>query len=74
MTNTEQKSERFKRIAENRTNRIIEGLRLLGNCSNRSNYDYTEEDVRKIFSAIEHELKETKKKFQNTKPAQKFEL
>lgn len=74
MANTEQKAERFKRIAENRTNRIIEGLRLLGNCSNRSNYVYTEEDVQKIFSAIEHELKETKKKFQNTKPAQKFEL
>lgn len=74
MANTDQKAERFKRIAENRTNRIIEGLRLLGNCSNRSNYSYTEEDIQKIFSALEYELKETKKKFKDNKPVQKFEL
>lgn len=74
MANTEKNEERFKRIAENRTNRIIEGLRLLGNCSNRANYAYTEADVQKIFSAIEAELKETKRKFHDGRPPQKFEL
>lgn len=74
MASEEIKSERFKRIAENRTNRIIEALRLLGNCSNRSNYSYTEEEVKKIFSAIEAEVKETKLKFQSKTKSQKFEL
>ena len=63
MANTESKSERFVRIAEARTNKIIDMIRLLGNCSNKSNYDYTDADVQKIFSTIEKELKNAKMKF-----------
>lgn len=74
MATAEEKKERFKRVAENRTNRIIESIRLLGNCSNRSNYEYTEEDIRKIFGAIENELKETKQKYQTKEKNHKFEL
>lgn len=59
----ETKDSRFVRIAEARTNKIINMIRLLGNCSNKRNYDYTEEEVRKIFAAIENELKITKNKF-----------
>lgn len=74
MATAEEKRERFKRVAENRTNRIIESIRLLGNCSNRSNYEYTEEDMKKIFSAIENELKITKQKYQAKEKKKKFEL
>lgn len=59
----ENKRERFIRIAENRTNRIIDTLRLLANCSNKSNYDYTEEDIKKIFTAIEKEVRNTRSAF-----------
>ena len=59
----ETKREKFVRLAEARTNKIIDMLKLLGNCSNSSAYDYTQQDVDKIFSAIEAELKEAKKKF-----------
>ena len=59
----DEKQERFVRIAENRTNRILEQIRLLGNCSNKHNYSYTDEDIKKIFSVIENELKEAKIKF-----------
>ena len=59
----ETKRDRFVRIAESRTNKILEMIRLLGNCSYKSNYEYTEEDVKKIFNAIEKELKNTKNKF-----------
>ena len=69
-----EKAERFKRVAENRTNKIIDQIRLLGNCANKSNYEYTDEDVKKIFSAIENELKETKKKYQAKVKSKKFEL
>lgn len=59
----ETKRERFVRIAEARTNRILDNMRLLGNCSSKSNYEYTDEDVRKIFAALEKELKQTKNRF-----------
>lgn len=59
-----EKHDRFVKVAEQRTNRILKTLRLLGNCANKSNYDYTEEEVKKIFTAIEKELRNTKIKFQ----------
>lgn len=60
----ETKEERFIRIAEARTNKIINMIQLLGNCSNRNTYDYNKEDVKKIFSAIDDELKLAKSKFE----------
>ncbi len=74
MASMQEKSERFKRVAENRTNKIIDQIRLLGNCANKSNYEYSEEDVRKIFNAIENELKNTKMKYQAKTTNAKFEL
>lgn len=44
-----QKEENFKRLAENRTNKIIDMLHLLGNLSNTSNYSYSEEQVKNNF-------------------------
>jgi len=59
----ESRHERFKRIATKRTNDILEKIRILGNCANKSSYEYTEEEVNKIFSEIERHLKLTKAKF-----------
>ena len=59
----ETRNERFKRIAAKRTNDILEKIRILGNCSNKSSYEYTEEEVNKIFSEIDKQLKLTKGKF-----------
>lgn len=72
----ETKRERFVRLAENRTNKIINMIQLLGNCSNRSIYDYTESDVEQIFSAIENSMKEARRKFTKSEPSkpQKFTL
>jgi hypothetical protein len=53
----------FARLAENRTNTILDRIRILGHLSNRSAYEYSEEDVRKMFSAIEDELRLTKARF-----------
>ncbi len=59
----ESKRNRFVRIVENRTNKILDMLRLLANCSNKSNYEYTDEDIRQIFSVIEKEVKTTRNAF-----------
>lgn len=45
----ETKREKFVRLVEARTNKIIGMLRLLGNCANKANYDYTDADVQKVF-------------------------
>lgn len=70
----ESKKEKFKRIAENRTNKILDMLDLLGNCSNESNYEYTDDDVKTIFSAIEGAVKITKMKFIGKHEKNKFKL
>ena len=62
----ETKRERFVRIVEARTNKIIDMLRLLGNCSNKANYDYTDADVQKVFNALEKELKAARLKYAAT--------
>lgn len=62
----ETKHEKFVRLAEARTNKIIDTLQLLGNCSNTSVYEYSQEDVNQIFEAIEFEVREAKKKFQKS--------
>lgn len=69
----ETKNERFRRIATKRTNEIMDKIRILGNCANKSSYQYSEEEVNKIFSAIDKELKQTKAKF-TTKNKRKFNL
>ena len=63
MDNIETKRDRFIRIAENRTNRIIDTLRLLENCANTATYEYTQKDIDKIFGAIQKQLDETKRAF-----------
>ncbi|MST67577.1 hypothetical protein FYJ57_12825 [Lachnospiraceae bacterium BSM-380-WT-5A] len=63
MKEKETKRDKFVRLAEARTNKIIDMLQLLGNCSNSNVYDYTQQDVDKIFNAIDAEVKEAKKKF-----------
>ena len=59
----ESKHDKYVRLAEARTNKIIDTLQLLGNCSNTSVYEYTQDEVEEIFQAIEQELREAKKKF-----------
>ena len=61
---SESNEDKFKRLAERRTNILIEGFRKLGNLSNKRNYEYTDEQIRKIFSALTKELNKTKKLFQ----------
>jgi len=57
------KRERFKRLAVYRTNEVLNKIRVLSNCSNRSAYEYTEEEINKIFSEIEKTVRLAKSKF-----------
>ena len=55
--------ERFKNLATKRTKNILQKLKVLGNCSNRQIYEYDEDQVNKMFSAIDKKLREVKTKF-----------
>jgi len=57
--------ERFESVAARRTQKILDLLDILGNCSNRSNYEFNDEDVRKMFSAIKEKVKNTEAAFGN---------
>lgn len=68
----ESRRSRFKRLAIQRTNKIIKQLSILGNLSNKSYYDYGDLEVKKIFRAIDDQLRVTKSKFKSRR--KKFKL
>ena len=59
----ETKAEKFVRVVEARVNKIIKMIRLIGNCSNTANYEYTTENIDQIFDTLHEELDKTKKRF-----------
>ena len=56
----EKQKRNFKRISENRVSKILNFLSQLTNLSNSSFYEYTNEEIEKIFEAIEEEAKKIK--------------
>lgn len=66
MGSKESKQERFRRLATQRTNAVLHRLQILGHCANPQLYDYSQEDVKKIFRAIESEMRTTRAKFSNS--------
>ena len=70
----DERKDNFKRIAARRTNELLKKIKILGNCGNRSHYDYTEEEVNKIFSEAEKKLREAKAKFSFPNRDKEFKL
>lgn len=63
----ETKAEKFIRLGEYRINKAIDVIGRIENLSNRSAYDYTEEQVEAMFSVLESKVAEVKTKFTATK-------
>ncbi len=57
------KRKKFVDLAEARVNRAIKDIRLIGNLSNRSAYEFGEDDIRKIFKALQKEMDSAKGRF-----------
>lgn len=70
------KSEKFVELANKRVNRAIDDIRLIGNLSNRSNYEYSPEQVAKIFQELQSELAKSRARFTDIKKSgrQAFKL
>lgn len=58
---------KFVKLASARVSKALKDIQLIGNLSNRSNYDYTDEDVAKIFKALSDEIASCKRKFESAR-------
>lgn len=56
-----EKANNFKRITENRVNKILQLFDQLKNLTNKSFYEYSNDDIEKIFETLEREMSDTKK-------------
>ena len=61
--NNESKADKFVRLGEYRVNKVIDAIGRLENLSNRTNYEYTQEQVEAMFSIMEKRLLEVKGRF-----------
>lgn len=66
-----EKHEKFKRLAESRVNKTISDVRSIAKLSNKSHYEYTEDEVRKIYSTLKGELDGMRDAFLRGKTAAK---
>ena len=74
MNNAGKKHDKFVQLAEKRVTRALESIRLIGNLSNKSNYNYKEEDIKQILSALKFELDNLKTKFSSNNSSEKFQF
>ena len=51
------KRNRFVKVASKRVQRVIEGLDLLANCANKKNYEYSDDDIKKMFATIKSKVR-----------------
>ena len=71
----ENKSEKFTRIAEKRVNGILNDIRLLKQLSNKNNYEYTDAQRKRIFSAVRSALNDADEAFKGmSKDRSRFRL
>ena len=55
---------KFVKLASARVTKALKDIQLIGNLANKSNYDYTDEDVTKIFRALNEEISACRKRFE----------
>lgn len=64
---TEQKRTKFRAVGVRRTNAVLDSIRLLRQLSNTSSYSYSDEEVDKMFSAIQESLDSARESFAQSK-------
>lgn len=59
----ETRAEKFIRLGEFRMNKAMDAIARLENLSNRSSYEYSQEQVDAMFGALENQIADIKAKF-----------
>ena len=62
-TDPSDRRTKFATLASKRVNRASHAIKTIGNLSNRSNYDWTEQDVKKIVRELRKAVKEVENRF-----------
>jgi hypothetical protein len=75
-TKANKKREKFVELAESRTSNAIRAIRVIAKLGNKSAYEYTEADVKKIATALSREIDALKSRMLSTgaKDAVDFKL
>lgn len=73
-TMKQSKTDAFKKIAEKRTTRVLDSLRLLGQCANRRSYEYTDTQAKKIFNEIRRAVRDAEQRFKDERKGTQFKL
>jgi len=60
------KRAKFVQLTNQRVTKALEQIRLIGNLSNRSAYEFTDEDVKKIIRALQKAVDTAKARFSDT--------
>ena len=60
------KRRKFAELGTNRVNKAINDIRLIGNLSNKANYDYNDADVRQILKALRDAVNEAEDRFKKS--------
>jgi len=60
MCMSENKQQRFQRLAMNRVNKAIKSLELIGNLGNKSLYESTQDERKKIIKAVNDSVAQMK--------------
>ena len=69
----ETKREKFVRLAESRTTKAVDAILNISSLSNTRSYEYNEDDIRKILSAIREAANQVQSAFK-TKEKKLFKL
>jgi transposase-like protein len=59
------KRNNFIRLAEARVTKALKAIKVVGNLSNKANYEYTDQDIQKIINALQAEISTLKSRFKN---------
>lgn len=61
----ETNADRFKRVAEKRVQNILNGIKSLSQLANKRIYEWDNNQLKKIWGAIEKEIENCKKSFED---------
>jgi ABC-type Fe3+-hydroxamate transport system substrate-binding protein len=68
------KRAKFVELANKRVTKSIKDLKLIGNLANKANYEFTDEDAKKIVRALQREVDSIRARFADTGSASSLDF
>lgn len=69
-----EKRQNFEKLVDKRMTNALQQIRLVGNLSNRTAYEYSDKDVRKIVGALDAAVAELKQRFKKKGGTGRYEF